>query len=114
MRAKMPFSSKVTQWLAVALIALAPLACIAYCRITHEVTHRAAHHATAQNAGDAPLNDMQQMVQAVTDAIPSQMAWFALLIVLTLRIALQFALRQEMRQPPKPPPRPVVFPLAFR
>ncbi len=103
----------MTLWLAVALIALAPLACIAYCRITHEVAHRAMHHATAQDAGDAPLNDMQQMVQAVTDALPMQAAWLALLIILAFRISLQFVLRQEMHLPPKPPPRQVVLPPLF-
>lgn len=115
MRAKTRFSNTLTQWLAVALIALAPLACIAYCHITHEVTHRAMDHAAMlRDAGDAPLNTMQQMVQAVTDALPLQMGWVTLMIFVAFCIALRIDPRPMAQIPPTPPPKAVVSPLAFR
>lgn len=114
MRAKNSFSCRLAVWLAVALMALAPLACIAYCRITHEVAHRAMHHAASHNAGAAPLNDMQQLVHAVTDALPLQLAWFALMIVVTLQISLRVHPQHRAQVPPTPPPKRIGFALALR
>lgn len=114
MHAKNSLSSKLTQWLAVVLLVLAPLACIAYCRITHEVAHRAIHHAAMHDASDAPLSDMQQLVHAVTDALPLQMAWAALVIVFALCISLRIDPLRRAQLPPTPPPKRAVLPLAFR
>jgi 5'-deoxynucleotidase YfbR-like HD superfamily hydrolase len=114
MRAKTSLSCRpLAQWLVVALMALAPLACIAYCHITHEVAHRASNHAAMHDAGEAPLNDMQQLVHAVTDALPLQMAWFALLIVMALRMSLRTDPLHRAQTPPTPPPKRVVLSLAF-
>lgn len=114
MRAKTSLSCRLALWLAVVLIAFAPLACIAYCRITHDVVHRAMGHAAMHDAGDAPLNDMQQLVHAVTDVLPMQMAWAALMMVIALCLALRIKPLHRAPLPPTPPPKNVVIPLAFR
>lgn len=112
MQAKTRFTNTVAQWLTVALIALAPLACIEYCRVTHEVAHRAMGHAAMRHeAGDAPLNSMQQLVHAVTDALSMLMAWFVLMIVVAMRILLRIDPLHRAQMPPTPPPKVVVFPL---
>lgn len=98
------------QWLAVALIALAPLACIEFCRVTHQVAHRT--HLQGELLGsaghDAPLNDMQQLVHNVTDALPMLATWAALLIVMALRIDLRVNTMQVAHAPPTPPPKMAV------
>jgi hypothetical protein len=93
------------QWLAVALIALAPLACIEYCKITHSVAHR--HSAMMHHAGDAPLNDMQQLVHAVTDALPALTVLAANLIAIAHRAEIHPAHFQLVLVPPTPPPKHV-------
>lgn len=114
MQAKTSIPNILTQWLAIALIALAPLACIAYCRVTHEVAHRTMDHAMMHNAGDAPLNDMQQLVQAVTDVLPMLMAWLTSVVVVAFHISLRVDALRVAHVPPTPPPKAVVFPFAFR
>lgn len=115
MRAKTIFTNVPAHWLAVALIALAPLACIEYCRVTHEATHHAKSHAAMRHdAGDAPLNAMQQLVQSVTDALPMLMAWFTLVIVAAFHFSFHVEALAMALVPPTPPPKVVVFPLVFR
>jgi len=108
MRAKTFPTSAAARWLAVALIALAPLACIEFCRVTHEMAHQ-AHDQTVMMHGDnapqAPLADMQQLVRAVTDALPFFAMWFALLVIIAIQSELRFHPIQLAHAPPTPPPK---------
>jgi len=108
MRAKTFSPGTPARWLAVVLIALAPLACIEFCRVTHEMTHLAHDHAAMMHdagAPQAPLADMQQLVRAVTDALPFYTTWFALLVVVAIQSELRFHPIQLAHAPPTPPPK---------
>lgn len=117
MRAKIISTNTPARWLAVALIALAPLACIQFCRVTHEMAHRAHDHAAMMhddNAPQAPLADMQQLVRAVTDALPFFAMWFALLVITAIESELRFHPIQLAHAPPTPPPKAIAHNSLFR
>jgi hypothetical protein len=115
MRAKMIISSMLARWLAVALLMLAPLACIEYCRVVHHVAqHAHSHDALPHDAGhDAPLADMQQLVHAVTDALPWLLLMTTLMAVVAHHVDLQLRRIQRADAPPTPPPKRVVLSLHF-
>lgn len=103
-------SSVLARWLAVALIALAPLACVQYCHMMHEVAHAVHNHeAGMHNAGHAPLAEMQEMVHAVTDALPLLTLWAILLIVIAMRATFCPNLLQVAHAPLIPPPKQIVL-----
>lgn len=112
MRVKIDLLCVPARWLAVALLALAPLACVAFCKITHNVIRR--HHAAmTHDAGDAPLSHMQELVHAVTDALPQLWAWAGALVLIAFHIKLRFFRIRLALVPPTPPPkRPVLPPFA--
>lgn len=101
-----------------ALLALAPLMCIAFCHIVDDV-HRAApatvfrcdlfslHHPLASpDDGRAPLSDLQQLIRAVTECAPSLSLWLTPSGILASLTVIQMSLPLYIGlQPPKPPPR---------
>jgi hypothetical protein len=97
------------------LVALAPLLCVAFCHLRHEIQRAEArrdlhflhNHQPASSGGEqAPLDELQQLIRSVTECAPSAETWGAVvgtaagLIVPHAASPTSAGLR-----PPTPPPR---------
>lgn len=101
-----------------ALLVLAPLMCVAFCRVV-SAAHQAAsapasrcdsplsHHQPPSSDGSrAPLNDLQQLMRAVTECAPVPWLWLTVLSALASVTAFKVSFPLCIGlQPPKPPPR---------
>jgi hypothetical protein len=96
----------------VALLASAPLACVLFCAAVSDVNaHGAprghvAHHAPDHDGPPAPLNEIQQLMHAVTDSLPMAPEWSDAWHVVAAPIAPRPAAQRADLPPPTPPPRP--------
>jgi hypothetical protein len=103
---------RLIQLAAVMLIAFAPLSCVQFCQIKREIAHiHFAHdphflHHHPQEEQHPPLGEMQHMVHAITDFLPSVSSWLPWLMVLAAVLAPRKQIaRQTIVSPPTPPPR---------
>ncbi|MFN4292693.1 MAG: hypothetical protein ACK4JD_01015 [Thermoflexales bacterium] len=101
-----------------ALLAFAPLMCVAFCRVVsgaHQAAPASAFHCdpplshrppASPDGSRAPLGDLQQLIRAVTECAPAPWLWLTALSALASLTAFKVSLPLCLGlQPPKPPPR---------
>lgn len=101
------------------LMALTPMLCIRFCEARHAVEHQLSadphylHHLahgpapeSLEPSGHTPLEDAQQVMQAVTDLLPMAVAAVALILTAITLVSVPTPQRRWIAlAPPTPPPK---------
>ena len=95
------------------VLSFAPLACLRLCQIRHALaqTNTAAQAALCLPGGHAPaqpdtlLQDIQRLLAALTDFVPSRAAFVLFAAVLAFPASMALAARRRIIDTHKPPPR---------
>jgi hypothetical protein len=119
----MPFGRVIIRFLLVLSLAYAPLLCLRFCQVAHAARMDAPHVDDAyllslnhtvglmshQPAKDSlhqpPLQEIMQMLVAMTDLVPASCAIFALLVILAMMAAPGARHTDYIEDIPSPPPK---------